>query len=67
MLAHLWANQPAPREYIEYTICERFHCLPKDLDEESYIRVMSLLICMNGKDKVEAKRNQFRNRGKRKQ
>lgn len=56
MLAHLWLGQPAPQEFVEYRLCERFKCLPPQLSEVSYEDVLSLLACMAAEAQVNQKR-----------
>lgn len=62
MLAHLWNGMPAPREFVEYKLCDRFKCLPSQLRNERYEDVMNLLTCMSSEKLVEKKREELRTR-----
>jgi hypothetical protein len=56
VLRHLWTNEPAPPAWIDYVLCSKFHKLPSELENESYLKMLDLMTCMAVEQKVERAR-----------
>ena len=56
-MAHLWANDTAPIEYLELILCrDVFHCTPSQLRAEDYRDVMAALQCLEVEARVNNKK-----------
>jgi hypothetical protein len=52
VVGHLWADAPAPWEYIELILCrDVYHCRPSDLVHEDLGTISSHLICLDEEGK----------------
>lgn len=47
--------EPMPAEYLEYRLCELFHCRPSELDEEDWDRVQSAMIVHNAMNEYQSR------------
>lgn len=55
-MSHLWTGQPAPAEYVEYVLCQRFHKLPSEVRREPLPNILVVLECMAAEAKVDKMR-----------
>jgi hypothetical protein len=47
-----------PPEYTEMRLCrDVYHCLPSDLDEQDYDRILYHIVCMNEEETVNQVRS----------
>ena len=40
-------DKPAPPEYQELMLCRLYNCLPSELDEEDFERIVTHIACWN--------------------
>lgn len=62
MLAHLWAQAPAPAEYVELSLCREFGCLPSELRREPVENVLEIMAMISAENKVKAAHSKVKRR-----